>query len=140
MIIGYAYVVGDILHRGHIQHLKNCRALCDKLIVGVLTDRATMEKKVRPIIPFVERLDIIDALGVVAVPQATYSPRENIRAIKPDMLFESTSHNKRSLELNEKLMKKLGGRMITMPYFPLTSSTSIKEKIVKQRKGVANGN
>ena len=132
-IIGYAYVVGDLLHRGHILHLKNCKGLCDKLAVGVLTDRATMEKKKCPTVNFYERVRIVESLYFVdaAVPQNTYSPVENIKNIKPDILFESESHSKTALEFNEELMKKLGGRMITMPYYPLQSSSSIKEKVRK---------
>ena len=91
---GYAYVVGDIIHFGHILHLKNCKAQCDTLIVGVLTDKATMEKKPKPIIPFKERLEIISELKCVdaVVAQETYSPDTNVNNIKPAILFESTSH------------------------------------------------
>jgi cytidyltransferase-like protein len=133
--IGYAYVVGDLLHKGHVLHLKNCKALCDKLIVGVLTDRATMEKKSKPIIDFDERVRIVESLEFVdaTVAQDTYSPKNNIEAIKPDVLFESTSHSEKSLRLNQELMERLGGRMIIMPYYPIQSSTCIKEKIVKEK-------
>jgi len=123
MIIGYAYVVGDILHFGHIQHLKNCKALCDKLIVGVLTDEACMEKKSKPAISFKERLELIGELKCVdaVVTQEKYSANENMLAIKPDILFESTSH--------KNPVENLAGKTIIMPYFPLQSSTKIKEKI-----------
>lgn len=60
MLIGYAYVVADLFHVGHLKHLCACKGLCDKLIVGVLTDAATMEKKQRPIVPYEERLVIVD--------------------------------------------------------------------------------
>ena len=122
-IIGYAYVVGDILHFGHIQHLKNCRALCDKLVVGVLTDKACMEKKPKPAIGFKERLELISELKSVdaAVTQETYSPLNNVIDIKPDILFESSSH--------DKIIAREGLKVITMPYFPDQSSTKIKEVI-----------
>jgi len=125
-IIGYAYVVGDILHFGHIQHLKNCKALCDKLIVGVLTDKATMEKKPRPAISFKERLETVGELKSVdaVVSQETYSPARNVHAIKPDILFESTSHK----EPNNNPYS----RTISMPYFSIQSSTKIKQKIKRQ--------
>ena len=124
MIIGYAYVVGDILHFGHIQHLKNCKALCDKLIVGVLTDDACMEKKPKPTIPFKERLELVSELKCVdaAVTQQDYSPLYNVVKIKPDILFESTSHIHEFVSTKET-------KVIEMPYFPEQSSTKIKEKI-----------
>ena len=123
MIIVYTYVVADILHRGHLQYLKNAKALGDKLVVGVLTDKAVMEKKPKPVISFVERFDIVDSLDCVdlVIAQATYSPKHNINIIKPDILIESDSHDK---PLNNPF-----GRTLILPYFPTQSSTKIKEKI-----------
>lgn len=123
MTTGYAYVVGDILHFGHILHLKNCKAQCGVLIVGVLTDKATMEKKPKPIIPFKERLEIVGELKSVdlAVPQETYSPQQNIFDMKPDIVFESTSHTD--------FASNPTGKVVVMPYFPSQSSTRIKNKV-----------
>lgn len=123
MIIGYAYVVGDILHYGHILHLRNAKSLCDKLVVGVLTGEAVMEKKPKPAMSFEERLRIVGELGCVdaAVAQETYSPMDNVHTIKPDILFESSSHDEPGCNPY--------GRTISMPYFPTQSSTRIKEKV-----------
>ena len=131
MIIVYAYVVGDILHYGHIRHLLNSKALGDKLIVGVLTDEAVMEKKPRPIIPFSERLALINALECVdlAVPQNTYAPHENVKDVGADVLIESTSHSDKLIAYSKSLMKSLGGRLIVLPYYQGQSSTKIKEEI-----------
>ena len=94
MKVVYAYVVGDILHEGHLLALENAKALGDKLIVGVLTDKAVMEKKPRPIIPFKERIGLVKSLKCVdcAVPQNDYSPINNLKAIQPDIHMESNSH------------------------------------------------
>jgi len=123
LIVGYAYVAGDILHFGHVLHLKNCRALCDKLIVGVLTDKAVMEKKLKPALSFRERLEMVAELKCVdaAVTQDTYSPKKNVIYMEPDILFESSSHD--SIRVPEFC------RVMVMPYFPGQSSTKIKEGI-----------
>jgi len=128
MIIVYAYVCGDILHKGHIEHLKNCKALGDKLIVGVLTDKAVMEKKSRPAMNFDERFDLIRSLRWVdvAVAQNTYSPLDNVRALKPDILAEATDH--KGQPANE-FMESIGGRVLAMPYYPDYSSTKVKNKV-----------
>jgi len=130
MIIVYAYVCGDILHKGHIEHLKNCKALGDKLIVGVLTDAAVMEKKPRPAMSFDERFDLVRSLRWVdvVVAQNTYSPLDNVMALKPDILVEATDHKKQPA--NE-FIKSIGGRVLAMSYYPTHSSTEIKEKIKK---------
>lgn len=130
MNIVYAYVCGDILHEGHLLQLENAKALGDKLIVGVLTDEAVMEKKKAPIISFAQRLRLVQAIGVVdcVVPQHEYSPITNVIALGVDVLMESASHLG-----NEYLddLDNLGVRVIMTPYYPGQSSTSIKNKIKK---------
>lgn len=127
MIVGYAYVVGDLLHIGHLLHLQNCRQLCDCLIVGVLTDEAAMEKKPRPAVPFDDRIRLISNLKPVnaAVPQATYSPLTNLLEIKPDILFENQGHEERDFP-------QFKGRIMAMPYYPGRSSSAIKQRIRRQ--------
>ncbi len=131
MKVGYAYVCGDILHKGHLLHLRNAKSLCDKLIVGVLTDEAVMEKKQKPIVGFEERIELVRELRSVdaAVAQDTYSPKKNVMALRPDILFESSSHDK-PFYYNYNDAKTL-----VMPYFPPQSSTTIKRKIKKDWKG-----
>jgi len=80
--IVYTYVVADILHLGHLLYLENAKGLVGlegKLIVGVLTDEAAMEKKQRPILPFNERMELVKSLKCVdcAVAQPEYSPINN---------------------------------------------------------------
>lgn len=128
MRLVYAYVCGDPLHGGHELHLRNAKALGDKLIVGVLTDEAVMEKKPKPIIPFHERIRIVMALECVdaAVCQNTYSPLPNVKAIKPDILAESTSHKEQPA--NE-FVEQTGGRVVPIPYYAEQSSSKIKDAI-----------
>ena len=130
MIIVYAYVCGDILHKGHIEHLKNCKALGDKLIVGVLTDEAIMEKKARPVMGFDERFDLVRGLEWVdiAVPQHTYSPLDNVKSLRPDILAEATDHKEQPAN---NFMKSIGGRVVAFPYYPKHSSTQLKDKVRK---------
>lgn len=127
MTVGYAYVCGDVLHVGHIRHLRNCKGMVDKLIVGVLTDEAVMEKKPRPVIPFSERVEMVAECKSVdcVVAQETYSPDANVKALRPDILFESTSHDTPSVNPF--------GITLQMPYYPGQSSTSIKDKILQVR-------
>lgn len=124
MIIGYAYIVGDLLHIGHLLHLANCKGLCDRLVVGVLTDEAAMEKKPRPVIPFDDRIHLVSQLKPVdaVVPQDTYSPLTNLLEIRPDILFECQSHEIRQYP-------EFDGRVMAMPYYPNQSSSAIKIKI-----------
>ncbi len=132
----YAYVCGDILHKGHLHHLRSSNSIGTFLIVGVLTDEAVMEKKSKPVMCFEERIDLIKELKMVdlAVPQYTYSPYENLKNLKPDILAESTSHSKELISQGENLMKKIGGKVVVFSYYPDQSSTKIRNKIKEQNK------
>ena len=134
MIIVYSYYVLDIVHTGHLLQMKNAKAIAGedgKLIVGILTDEAVMEKKKKPILSFPERMELAAAIKYVdaAVPQETYSPLPNVMNIRPDILMESASHSDAAIEEARKTMQSIGGRLIITPYYPGQSSTNIKKAI-----------
>lgn len=133
-MIVYSYYVLDIIHDGHLEMLKNSKAIAGpdgKLIVGILTDEAVMERKLKPVLSFGQRLRIAQAIKYVdlAVAQTTYSPLPNVLAIRPDVLMESSSHTPDAIEEARRVMGSLGGRVIVVPYYPLESSTAIKDRI-----------
>ena len=136
MRIVYSYYVLDIVHRGHLKMLENAKAIAGKngkLIVGILTDEAVMEKKPKPILSFDERCDLASALKYVdlVVAQETYSPLPNVKKIKPDILMESSSHDEVAIEEARKVMESIKGKVIVIPYYPSQSSTNIKNNIKK---------
>lgn len=135
-IIGYAYVVGDLLHKGHRLHLKNCKALCDYLIVGVLSEKAVLEKKTAPIQSLTDRIEAVSDLKYVdcAVCQDQYSPLENCKALRPDILFESSSHSE--MPANN-YMKSIGSQIMVMPYYSEESSSNLKEKIRNEKNNTS---
>jgi cytidyltransferase-like protein len=139
-IIVYAYVCGDPLHVGHLLHLKNCYAMGNKLIIGVLTDSAIRERKPSPKYPFEERIKAIELLRIIngwkmeVVPQETYSPLPNVKRLKPNILAESTSHRSEDIKEAKKVMAKIGGEVKILPYYEEQSSTRIKEKDEQWKK------
>jgi len=123
---------GDILHYGHVLHLKNAKALGDILVVGVLTDKAIMEKKNPPIMSLDERVRVIESLGCVdlVVCQDTYSPINNINNINPDIVAESESHDQELLtSVRNGIHPDI--KVIVLPYYDGVSSTDIKKRIKK---------
>jgi phosphoenolpyruvate phosphomutase / 2-hydroxyethylphosphonate cytidylyltransferase len=134
MNIVYSYYVLDIVHKGHLVMMKNSKAMAGKdgkLIVGILTDEAVMEKKPKPILSFEERMDLASSIKYVdaVVAQSSYSPLDNVKAIHPDILMESSSHTPEAIEEAREVMADIGGRVIVIPYFPPQSSTGIKERV-----------
>ena len=137
MKVVYSYYVLDIVHKGHLLMMKNAKAIAGddgKLIVGILTDEAVMEKKEKPILSFEERIELASAIKYVdvAVAQETYSPLPNVKRIKPDILMESTSHDQEAIEKAREYMDSINGKVVVLPYFPSQSSKEIKDSI-KQR-------
>lgn len=58
----------DVLHVGHLNILERARALGDRLIVGVSSDKLSMEKKERyPVFTETERARILGAMRCVDV-------------------------------------------------------------------------
>jgi len=134
MKVVYCYLVADLLHVGHLHAIENAKAIAGEdgiLIAGILTDKATMEKKKQPTISFEERIRMIKALKCVdiAVMQDTYSPLENVRKIKPTILMESDSHTAEDLAETKQVCDSINCKIMVMPYYNVQSSTDIKEAI-----------
>jgi glycerol-3-phosphate cytidylyltransferase len=129
----YVYVVADLFHTGHLRAIKNATKYGNYVIVGVLTDEATMEKKPEPIMPYEERLEIVKAIKYVdeAIPQDTYSPLGNVMRLKPNVLMESDDH--KEMPANE-FVESYGGKVVITPYYKPLSSTKIKNKIAETWK------
>ncbi|MBU4444115.1 MAG: adenylyltransferase/cytidyltransferase family protein [Candidatus Marinimicrobia bacterium] len=139
MKIVYSYYVLDLVHRGHLKMMENAKAIAGKdgkLIVGILTDEAVMEKKPKPIVSFDERFDLANAIKYVdlVVAQETYSPLPNVKKIKPDILMESSSHTDEAIEEAREVMESIGGKVIVIPYYPPQSSSDIKNSIIEASK------
>ena len=67
MHVGLTSGCFDLIHFGHLHYLDRCRRARDKLIVGVDSDAMVRAAKgpARPIVPELERLALINSLGVV---------------------------------------------------------------------------
>ncbi len=68
----YVDMVADLFHCGHVQFLRQARALGDTLIVGIHADADVMTYKRRPVMTMDERLCVVTACRYVdeAVPNA----------------------------------------------------------------------
>ena len=88
--VGYTTGVYDLFHIGHLNIIKRAKELCDYLIVGVSTDEVVENYKHKsPIIPFEERIAIIEAIKYVdkVVPQVSMDKYEAWKQYKFDAIF-----------------------------------------------------
>lgn len=83
----YTYGVWDLFHYGHIKMLKQAKALGDKLIIGVFTDKVAQSFKRKPIMDENERQLLIRELNIgEVVMQDEFLPVSNIKKYKPDIV------------------------------------------------------
>lgn len=133
MTIGYAFVVADLFHIGHLQFLESAKKYCDYLIVGVLTDVATESYKRTPIIPLSERIRIVGALRCVdtVVIQSSRDPTETMKAlVRAGIDIKILLHGDDWKEIpGTEYIESIGGKLVKLPYYKHHTTTQIIEKI-----------
>ena len=137
MIIGYTTGVFDLFHIGHLNLLRNAKAMCDKLIVGVSTDELVSYKHKKAVIPFPERLEIIRSICYVdaAIPQESMDKFQAWRKLKFDLMFVGDDWYKtEKWEEMEDEFAKVGVRIVYFPYTKGTSSTLLNNVLIQLRK------
>ena len=143
MIIGYTTGVFDLFHIGHLNMLKNAKAMCDKLIVGVTTDDLVAYKHKKAVIPFEERLEIVRNIKCVdvAVPQTTMDKFEAWKKLRFDVMFVGDDwYGTEKWKDYERQFNEVGVRIIYFPYTKGTSSTLINQTLNNLRCEAMEGN
>jgi len=137
MVIGYTTGVFDLFHIGHLIILKNAKALCDKLIVGVTTDELVAYKNKKAVIPFEERLEIIRSIKYVdvAIPQRDMDKFAMWEKLKFDIMFVGDDwYGSEKWKKYDTQFKEQGVKIVYFPYSKGTSSTLIDETLKSLRK------
>lgn len=139
MIRGYTSGVFDMFHIGHLNVLRNAKANCDYLIVGVSTDEVVEKNKnKKPIIPFNNRIEIVKAIRYVdeAIPQERYDIEGKIQTVikhKINVMFVGSDWkgtekwNKIEIELS-----KIGCKVVYLPHTDGISSTDLRKIITNE--------
>lgn len=141
MTVGYAFIVGDLFHVGHLKFFQKCRQYCDVLIVGVYTDELTASYKRRPIIPFEERAEVVAAIKlvdvVVKVENRDCTPMMKKLVSdgwKLDFLFHGDDWDLDSdddLKRSKEYIESVGGKLVLTSYHKGQNTT----KIINQIRG-----
>lgn len=124
----------DILHKGHVSYLKRARALGDRLIVAVNSDRSVQALKgpTRPIVPLEARMELLAALDcvdyVVAFDEDT--PQLLISRILPDILVKGGDYRPEQIAGHVEVEAN-GGQVRILPFVDGFSTSAIVDKIRK---------
>lgn len=138
MHLGYTSGVFDLFHIGHLNLLRNARALCDRLIVGVTTDELILEyKKKHSVIPFHERMEIVRAIECVdaVIPQTSMDKFSVWEKLKYDVMFVGDDwYASPKWKKYDKMFAEVNVDIVYFPYTTSTSSTLLNEILVKERE------
>ncbi|MET9700363.1 adenylyltransferase/cytidyltransferase family protein [Streptomyces sp. NPDC006529] len=123
--VGYAPGAYDLFHIGHLNILRHARSRCDYLVAGVVSDEmAERAKGRRPMIPLVERLEIVrsvkyvDAAFVETVPDKL----ETWKQVRFDVIFKGDDW--RGTPKGQRLEEDFATVGVDVVYFPYTVHTS----------------
>jgi len=135
-IVGYTTGVFDLFHVGHLNLLRNAKSMCDKLVVGVTVDELTYYKNKKSVIPFEERLKIVEAISYVdlVIPQREIDKVAAWHKLKYNILFVGDDwYGTKKWQIMELKLKDYGVKVVYFPYTKGTSSTLINELLIKLR-------
>jgi glycerol-3-phosphate cytidylyltransferase len=138
--IGYTTGVFDMFHIGHLNILKRAKEQCEFLIVGVTTDDLVSYKNKKAIIPYSERIKIVESIKYVdkAVAQVNMNKMEAWEKYKFDVMFVGSDW-KGTKEWNEfeTQFSEVGVDIVYFPYTQGTSSTKLRavlEELISVKK------
>ena len=122
-----------MFHIGHLNILKRAKEQCDYLIVGVSTDELVQrDKNKTPVIPFSERMQIVDAIRYVdkVVPQLDKNKMAAWEKYHFNKMFVGSDWQGTLQWLGfEKQFAKVGVEIIYLSHTDGISSTILRDKL-----------
>jgi len=124
----------DIIHQGHIEYLINAAKLGDILIVGLNSDSSVKKLKGedRPIQDQESRAKVLASMYFVTyvVIFNEETPYDLIKSVQPDFLVKGGDYKVENI-VGYDIVKKKGGKVITIPLVKGYSTTRIINKLNK---------
>lgn len=116
--IGLVHGVFDFIHIGHIDHFREAKKYCQKLIASVTTDKFVNKGPNRPAFDINERVNFLKS--ITYIDEVIISNHEtavkSINKIKPNIYFKGFDYDnidkkdKNNLNIEIKELKKFGGK------------------------------
>ena len=132
MVIGYTAGVFDLFHIGHLNLLRNAKGMCDKLVVGVSTDELVKYKHKVAVIPFEDRVEIVQSIRYVdaVVAQEDMDKLTMCKKLKANVLFVGDDwYETDKWKAYEKEFNEAGIQIVYFPYTKRVSSTKISHSL-----------
>lgn len=134
--IGYLSGTFDLFHVGHLNILRRAKSECDYLIVGVHESGKWKGKET--FIPFDERKRIVGACRYVdRVVDSCLEDSDAWQLYRFDILFVGSDYkNSERFKRYEEFFAEKNVNIVYLPYTEGTSSTMIRENILKRSKDI----
>jgi D-beta-D-heptose 7-phosphate kinase/D-beta-D-heptose 1-phosphate adenosyltransferase len=130
--VGFTNGCFDLLHPGHVSLLRQARAACDRLIVGLNSDASVRRLKgeSRPIQGEGARAAVLSSLtdvdALVVFGQDT--PLELIETLRPDVLIKGSDYAQDQV-VGAQMVKSYGGKVVLAELSPGHSTTGTIKRI-----------
>jgi D-beta-D-heptose 7-phosphate kinase/D-beta-D-heptose 1-phosphate adenosyltransferase len=125
--VGFTNGCFDLLHPGHLHLLRQARAACDRLVVGLNTDASVQRLKgpTRPVQSESARAAVLSSLTDVdlVVPFDDDTPMKLIHGLKPDVLVKGADYTIKTV-VGASFVQGYGGRVVLAELKPGHSTTA----------------
>lgn len=118
----------DVLHVGHVRHLKEAKSMGDLLVVSLTADEH-VNKPGRPIHKWDERAEVLRSLRCVDVVIKTRGAVEAIHSVKPDVFVKGIDYSNGVFTEDVEGACKDVGCELRFTTSPKLSSTEIIERM-----------
>jgi D-beta-D-heptose 7-phosphate kinase/D-beta-D-heptose 1-phosphate adenosyltransferase len=125
--VGFTNGCFDLLHPGHVHLLEQCRAMCDRLIVGINADASVKRLKgaSRPVQGEAARAAVLASLASVDLVCMFEddTPLDILLQIKPDLLIKGADYTIETV-VGAKEVESWGGKVALAELLPGHSTTA----------------
>jgi D-beta-D-heptose 7-phosphate kinase/D-beta-D-heptose 1-phosphate adenosyltransferase len=123
----------DVIHRGHIEYLRFCKAQGDVLVVGLNSDRSVRALKgpERPINNQYDRAAVLSGLETVDLITIFEDPSVLglVKKVRPDVLIKGANWGSKEGVVGYEFVESYGGKVMLAPLVEGKSSTATIERI-----------
>lgn len=126
--VGFTNGCFDLIHPGHISLLRQARAKCDRLVVGLNSDASVRRLKGsgRPVQDEMARALVLASLAMVdlVVIFTEDTPEQLIAALRPDVLIKGADYSREDI-VGADFVTSYGGEVVRAELVPEYSTSSL---------------
>lgn len=136
VVVVMAHGCFDIIHPGHVDHLKEASRMGDWLVVSITADEYVNKGPARPYMKAADRAKVLKALACVDEVAINHAPNAvpMIRKVRPDIFVKGSDYagiNDHNLRQEIQAIKEIGGRFVTTKAPKSGSSTEIANALAR---------